>query len=135
MGGDSLDHHHAFVVQYKDGEDLHLEMHVDDAEVTLNLCLVDDFEGCGLVFCGVKGEQEYLKYSHAYKHRRGTAVIHAGRHRHGADHLESGERYNLIVWCRSSSFRSRPDFESVNTAQHRDELKADQVCVSISKRK
>jgi hypothetical protein len=32
--------HHGFVVSYEMGKDVSLGFHVDDAEVTLNLCLV-----------------------------------------------------------------------------------------------
>jgi len=32
-------------VQYKIGEDLDLDFHYDDAEVTLNVCLGKEFEG------------------------------------------------------------------------------------------
>lgn len=52
-GGGSLDHHHAFVVQYQQGQDMKLEMHTDDSEVTLNICLgLEGFKGSGLTFCG-----------------------------------------------------------------------------------
>ena len=40
-------------------------------------------------------------------HVRGRSVLHLGKHRHGANQLTSGERYNLILWCRSSSYRSQ----------------------------
>jgi hypothetical protein len=35
FGGSSLDRQHAFVVQYRSGEDLKLDMHTDDSEVRL----------------------------------------------------------------------------------------------------
>lgn len=43
--GDSLDDHHCFLVRYKAGEDVKLALHVDDSEVTLNVCLGKEFKG------------------------------------------------------------------------------------------
>jgi hypothetical protein len=41
-----------------------------------------------------------------YNHTVGMALIHAGRHIHGVNKLITGERSNLILWCRSSHYRS-----------------------------
>ena len=41
-----------------------------------------------------------------YRHEPGVAVLHAGRHRHRVEKLRSGERRNLIVWCRDASQRA-----------------------------
>jgi hypothetical protein len=61
QGGSSLDHHHAFVVQYQQGQDVKLEMHTDDSEVTLNVCLgAEGFKGSGLSFCGVYVQTLFL---------------------------------------------------------------------------
>lgn len=43
--GEHLDHHHAFMVQYRQGEDLGLDMHTDACDVTLNVCLGKEFTG------------------------------------------------------------------------------------------
>ena len=37
--GSHFDRHHTFVVRYKVGEDLGLDMHTDDSDVTFNVCL------------------------------------------------------------------------------------------------
>ena len=37
--GEHVDHHHSFLVQYKAGQDLGLDMHTDACDVTLNVCL------------------------------------------------------------------------------------------------
>ena len=39
-GGGSLDDLHAFTIQYRVGEDRDLARHLDEADVTMNLCLV-----------------------------------------------------------------------------------------------
>ena len=54
-----------------------------------------------------------------YKHKLGHGVLHRGQQMHGALPISDGERYNLIVWMRSSSVRndlcpmcdSKPDLE------------------------
>lgn len=102
----SLDHHHAFVVEYQAGADLGLDMHHDDSEVTLNLCLGKEFTGAVLTFCGVFGTKAYRKLTYQYTHVPGRAVLHLGRQRHGADDISSGERMNLIIWGKSSSLRA-----------------------------
>jgi len=126
-GGKSVDHHHTFIVQYKMGKDISLDMHTDDSEVTLNVNISDDFEGAPLHFCGFFGQTDQRRHSLTYIHKKGKAIIHAGRHRHGAAEITAGERYNLIVWLRSSTFRqedernySRPDLK----------IEPDQVCLS-----
>ena len=41
-----------------------------------------------------------------YYHKIGRGVIHRGQHMHGAMDISDGERYNLIIWMRSSSVRN-----------------------------
>jgi hypothetical protein len=100
-----LDHHHAFTVQYKVGEDRSLDMHIDDSEVTVNVNINDRFEGACLNFCGHWGSLSRRKHSLKYHHRLGWCVIHLGRHRHGAAEITSGTRNNLIIWMKSRDFR------------------------------
>mmetsp|Transcript_18579 Transcript_18579/g.62276 ORF Transcript_18579/g.62276 Transcript_18579/m.62276 type:complete len:450 (-) Transcript_18579:139-1488(-) len=124
----SLDHHHTFMVEYQEGQDLGLDMHHDDSEVTLNLCLGREFTGAGLRFCGVFGEPTYRKFSYQYKHIPGQAVLHLGRQRHGADDIASGERMNLIVWNKSSSLRA----VLPNERPAHGKVPPDEVCLSYT---
>lgn len=60
----SLDHHHAFSVQYAArapgvSSDQGLDMHHDDSELTLNLCVGKSFSGAQLTICGVFGQPSY----------------------------------------------------------------------------
>ena len=48
--GEGLDSHRAFVVKYSMDEDVELSYHYDNAEVTLNVCLNEDFTGGELYF-------------------------------------------------------------------------------------
>ena len=107
VGGDTLDSHHAFVVAYALGKDLDLSFHVDSSDVTLNVCLGRSFEGGDLFFRGVRCRchQQTGAPPHettTFAHTPGVALLHRGHHRHGAHKITSGERINLILWCRSS---------------------------------
>mmetsp|Transcript_1107 Transcript_1107/g.3887 ORF Transcript_1107/g.3887 Transcript_1107/m.3887 type:complete len:542 (+) Transcript_1107:66-1691(+) len=104
--GGQLDKHHTFIVQYKPDQDLGLDMHTDDSDVTFNICLGKEFEGAGLTVCGMITSDVHRQFSTSYKHVKGRALVHLGRHRHGADDIISGERMNLIVWNHSATFRS-----------------------------
>jgi hypothetical protein len=62
-----FDQHHSFMVKYRQGEDLGLDMHTDDSDVTVNICLGKNFTGAGLTFCGRVGESEHRQFLHSYK--------------------------------------------------------------------
>ncbi len=109
-GGEALDHHHGFTVEYSPERDRDLSLHIDDAEVTLNVCLGDAFEGGELSVLGHRclahantpvGDGEAATVAHAV----GTALVHAGALRHRAEAVTDGHRVNLILWCRSTRFR------------------------------
>eukprot|EP01102_Stenamoeba_stenopodia_P006299 TRINITY_DN1725_c0_g3_i1.p1 TRINITY_DN1725_c0_g3~~TRINITY_DN1725_c0_g3_i1.p1 ORF type:complete len:315 (-),score=79.37 TRINITY_DN1725_c0_g3_i1:37-981(-) len=106
-GGDSLDSHHAFIVQYKLTEDKKLDFHYDDSEVTINLCLGKQFKGGNLYFKGLYHKPETHNENFEYDHKIGRALLHIGKHRHGANSITEGERYNMIVWFRSSKVRTQ----------------------------
>eukprot|EP00005_Dracoamoeba_jomungandri_P002777 CAMPEP_0174250244 /NCGR_PEP_ID=MMETSP0439-20130205/474_1 /TAXON_ID=0 /ORGANISM="Stereomyxa ramosa, Strain Chinc5" /LENGTH=156 /DNA_ID=CAMNT_0015330263 /DNA_START=558 /DNA_END=1025 /DNA_ORIENTATION=- len=110
-----LDSHHGFLVSYEIGKDTKLDFHVDMADVTLNVCLGKEFEGGDLYFggrrCGRHQQtgplpSEEFYFSHVY----GTALLHVGKHRHLAKEIKSGERHNLILWCKSSEFSKSEDY-------------------------
>lgn len=109
VGGASLDEHHGFIVEYKMGKDVQLDFHVDASDVTLNVCLGREFTGGELFFhgirCGLCQQTEPLPgESFEITHVPGRAILHRGNHRHGAHPITSGSRYNLILWCFSSTF-------------------------------
>ncbi|XP_076060216.1 2-oxoglutarate and iron-dependent oxygenase domain-containing protein 2-like [Oratosquilla oratoria] len=104
--GDSLDSHKAFVVVYKEGQDVDLGYHYDNAEVTLNVALNDNYSEGDIYFGGMRGEEETGRVKGGYSHQLGRGLFHRGRHMHGALPITHGERYNLIIWMRSSSVRN-----------------------------
>lgn len=105
-----LDHQHAFVVEYAEGADTELGFHVDDSEVTLNVCLGWEFTGSSVYFEGPRCDAH--RQTPARDDERwewspspGRALLHGGANRHGVRPLTSGRRTNLIVWARSSAHR------------------------------
>ncbi|KAM7487684.1 hypothetical protein LguiB_025168 [Lonicera macranthoides] len=142
VGGATLDSHHGFVVEYGMDRDVDLGFHVDDSEVTLNVCLGKEFSGGELFFRGVRCDkhvntetqsEEILDYSHV----AGRAVIHRGRHRHGARATTSGHRINLLLWCRSSVFRElkkyQKDFSSWCSECQREKKERQRLSVAAIK--
>ena len=99
------------MVEYKAGHDLGLDMHTDDSDVTLNVCLGREFTGAGLIFCGSMGQPNHRQFSTQYRHKRGCAVIHLGTKRHGADDITSGERNSLIIWNHNYQYRGTDDYK------------------------
>ncbi|GMY18469.1 uncharacterized PKHD-type hydroxylase At1g22950-like [Fagus crenata] len=142
VGGSTLDSHHGFVVEYGMDRDVKLGFHVDDSEVTLNVCLGRQFSGGELFFRGVRCDEhvssetqpeEILDYSHV----PGRAVLHRGRHRHGARATTSGRRVNLLLWCRSSVFRElkkyQKDFSSWCGECQREKKERQRLAVGATK--
>lgn len=103
-----FDDDHGFLAEYGAAADGELGFHVDDSAVTLNVCLaLEGLVGGELYFRGLRCDR-HRDTLHApveafeLEHRVGTAVVHAGRHRHGVDRVYDGSRQNLILWCRSA---------------------------------
>lgn len=129
--GTGPDDHHCFIVRYKAGEDVGLDMHEDDADVTLNVCLGKEFTAATLSFCGQAKEQSHRKFKATYSHQKGRAVVHLGTHRHGADNIESGERVNFILWSISSGYRGSEAYRKDRTRSTAS-LEPDRVCLSYT---
>ncbi|MEM6568159.1 MAG: hypothetical protein AAF957_07090 [Planctomycetota bacterium] len=114
VGGESLDGHHSYLVEYGRDLDEDLGFHVDDSEVTLNLCLGETFSGAELVLLGRRcalHRQDPVEPGETLEidHEPGVCVLHAGWHRHRVDPILRGERRNLIAWLRSSAHRAREE--------------------------
>ncbi|KAJ8747765.1 hypothetical protein K2173_012954 [Erythroxylum novogranatense] len=116
VGGSTLDSHHGFVVEYGANKDAELGFHVDDSEVTLNVCLGKQFHGGELFFRGIRCDKHINSEAYSeevldYGHVPGRAVLHCGRHRNGVKATTSGNQLNLILWCRSSVFRELKKYQ------------------------
>ncbi|KAK3266798.1 hypothetical protein CYMTET_24604 [Cymbomonas tetramitiformis] len=112
--------HHSFMVQYKQGEDLGLDMHTDDSDVTFNICLGKEFVAAGLTLCGTVGTPDHRQLAHKYDHIPGRCIVHLGSKRHGADDIITGERNNLIVWNHNEDFRARGGTKARGFAKESD---------------
>lgn len=99
-----LDRVHGFLVEYGTGRDQDLAYHVDDSELTLNLCLDGDFVGSEVVFAGLRcleHRQRPIDAAEriAVEHEPGVALLHAGALRHWVEPIQAGTRSNLILWA------------------------------------
>ena len=97
VGGDSLDSHHGFIVEYEVGKDTSLDFHVDTSDVTLNVCLGREFSGGTLFFRGIRCglcQQTLPRPEEEFEiaHVPGRAILHRGKHRHGANPILGGQR-------------------------------------------
>ncbi|KAF3339778.1 PKHD-type hydroxylase [Carex littledalei] len=142
VGGTALDSHHGFVVEYGNNRDLDLGFHVDDSEVTLNVCLGKQFIGGELFFRGVRCDKHVNSDTSPeeifdYNHVPGQAVLHRGRHRHGARATTAGHRINLLLWCRSSTFRElkkyQKDFSSWCGECQREKIERQRQSIAATK--
>jgi len=86
-------------VKYKIGEDLSLEEHVDDSEVTLNVSLGKTFVGGDLDFHGIKGTSSCKKQHFQWQHKPGIGVLHIGSYWHSALPISSYVPLFLFVCC------------------------------------
>lgn len=112
--GATLDNHHGFVVDYEMGKDEHLDFHVDQSDVTLNVCLGQTFTDGNLYFGGIRcavHQQTMPRPEEAFtvQHQPGQALLHRGKHRHAAENITAGRRMNLILWCMSSTYQNQYD--------------------------
>ncbi|CAN7133882.1 unnamed protein product [Brassica rapa subsp. narinosa] len=112
--GTGLDSHHGYAIEYGKYRDTDLGFHVDDSEVTLNVCLGNQFSGGELYFRGVRCDDHVnseIKENYDYSQVPGQAVLHHGHHRHGARAITAGRLVNLVMWCRSSTFREAKSYQ------------------------
>ena len=137
-GGGSLSDHHTFIVRYRPDEDRHLDMHVDECDVTFNIGLSDsqDFSGSDLAFCGMFDSPQHRKHVHTYSHAKGRCVLHSGKRRHGALNVVAGERASLIMWTKSAKFRQSDEYQKrwgpAAVYQREEEGSADRICLSYT---
>ena len=76
--------------------------HTDDSEVTMNVCIGDDFTGGNLHFKGLRGTPRGgIDLVGEYKPQIGRAIVHAGRHFHEVSVVTAGDRFAYIMWSRS----------------------------------
>jgi hypothetical protein len=131
--GSAFSGHHTFIISYEKSKDRSLDMHTDDSDITWNICLgKEGFTGSGLTFCGRIAEKDHRKFSGTYTHQLGRAVIHSGQQRHGADNILSGERHNMVMWCKNETYRNSELFESRMRQYEKENGPPDEQCLSYT---
>ena len=108
------------------------DRHTDDSDVTLNVCLGQDFSGAGLTFCGDVGDADHRALSHRYSHVPGRALLHLGRRRHGADTIATGRRVNLIMWNYCKEWRASAVYRQRGLRYAAEAAAPDPLCVSYT---
>lgn len=84
-----------------------LDAHTDDSEITLNINLGRAFTGGELVFRHLRSDEAEGSAQTVLRPVPGTAILHRGQHLHEVTPVTAGERYALIVWFRSGSYRQQ----------------------------
>lgn len=107
-GGGELDWRQGYIAAYSaEPTDTkprqRLVPHTDDSEVTLNVCIGEQFNGGLLQFWGLRGTSEAGKLVGDYHPIIGRALLHSGRHLHEVTEVTSGNRFAYILWARSWS--------------------------------
>ena len=104
---------YSFVKHYIHGKDTKPSTHYDPSELTFSVCLGDKFDGSEVYFHEVLQTDTCTKSERTphptkckdcqfiHSHKPGSAVFHVGRHIHGVFPLESGERWQFIMWLYS----------------------------------
>ncbi|KAG7594504.1 Prolyl 4-hydroxylase alpha subunit [Arabidopsis thaliana x Arabidopsis arenosa] len=115
--GAMFDSHYGFFIENGEDKDAELGCRVDDSEITLDVCLRKQFEGGEISFVGTRCQKHYetnIKPEEVFRyyHTQGQAILHRGRHRHGARATTAScYRANMILWCRNSLFREMETYE------------------------
>jgi len=88
-----------------------LDWHTDDSEITLTIRLGREFSGGEVVLRGFRGSTapgtREGEVQRNVRQRNGEATLFFGQQNHEVLPVLSGERQMLIVWFRSSFFRTR----------------------------
>jgi len=77
---DSFKSNHSFLIKYKIGEDISLKEHIDQSDITLNVCLGKEFKGSEVYFKGLKNDNESKDQYFEYHSTIGNSIIHLGNH-------------------------------------------------------
>ena len=80
--------------------------HTDDAEITLNVNLRAPPKGGRLLFRGLRTSTSEGRVGAVVTPVPGSAVLHLGQHLHEVEAVKGGDRYALIMWCRSMGSRA-----------------------------
>ncbi|XP_023645577.1 uncharacterized PKHD-type hydroxylase At1g22950 [Capsella rubella] len=106
--GAMFDARHGFYMETGEDKEAELGFHVDDSDITLNVCLRKQFEGGKMLFAGTRCNKhmdaEIKPYEvYHYNNTPGQAILHRGRNCHGSRVTATpGYRANMVLWYKSS---------------------------------
>eukprot|EP01083_Nonionella_stella_P074000 200482_1 len=101
--GESLDSIHAFTIRYADELDRNLSRHMDESQITFNLCLQnDDLVGSKIWFNGVRDNRDPIQENISVSLVSNDALMHVGQHWHRTENIQKGQRMNMVLWFRGS---------------------------------
>ena len=86
--GATVDSHHAFTIEYETGGDTTLDRHMDDSEVTLNVCIGGTFTGSAVEFNDVRDHGPSADSVIVVDHQPGVGLLHVGQQFHQTKPLE-----------------------------------------------
>lgn len=94
-----------FGIYYAHGLDSKLREHQDDSDISINICLDGEFTGSQVVYIGCQSNRTAR---HKLDHGRhvattlapGIGQVFRGCHTHFTTEIESGERWNVVLWCK-----------------------------------
>jgi hypothetical protein len=92
-----------------------LRGHIDVCEVSMNICIGDDFDGSAVYFGETEGQafnlgasEDLVATGHRVAHAPGRAFINVCQHYHGVEPLRSGTRHAIVVRGMASAVRRAP---------------------------
>eukprot|EP00977_Amphora_coffeiformis_P017619 scaffold5828_cov168-Amphora_coffeaeformis.AAC.22 len=90
-----------FVVRYDAGKQAHLANHTDDADISFNILLTEDFEGGGTRFWNRITRQPF---AHVEPTTVGTGLMHGAQINHEGYHVSKGTRMILVGFTNIDRF-------------------------------
>ena len=95
-----------FSVHYSKNRDKKLSKHIDDSDITVNICLENTLEDeCSLIFYGSSSSTISYRTQESttlVNFKKGDMLIHRGSHIHETKSLEDGDGdgCNIIIWLK-----------------------------------
>jgi len=84
-----------------------LDWHTDDSEISLTIRLGREFTGGGVNLRHLNDDARRGQLQKTFFQKTGDATLFFGQQNHEVEPVTEGERQMLVIWFRSSNFRSK----------------------------
>lgn len=84
-----------------------LDPHTDDSEVTLTVCLGQEYEGGEVTLKHIRSDPKEGELQQSIKMKTGQASLFLGQQLHQVEEITSGRRYIFVVWFRRQKYRAQ----------------------------